>query len=107
MNVKSLALTAFLALGATSVQANCYGTSNFYSCNDSNGNSYSVQKYGNSTYMQGYNSSTGSNWNQNSHTYGNTTQIYGNTNGRGWSETITPNAVYGTDSHGRSFYRNR
>lgn len=84
--------------------ASCFGTPNMYTCNDLNtGNTYNVQKFGGSTYMQGSNPNTGSNWSQNSHTFGNTTQIYGNTNGNSWNQTITPHNVYGTDSKGNSY----
>lgn len=112
MNFKKSISAIFLssALIATSAQANCFGTANSYSCFDSrSGNSYNVQSYGGNTYMQGYNANTGSNWTQNSYNMGNTTQIYGTTNGRAWNETITPNNIYGTDSHGKSFnyQRNR
>lgn len=86
--------------------AGCIGTDDFYTCFDApSGNSYSVNKLGDSTYMNGYNSNTGSTWSQNSHTFGDTTQIYGTaSDGSYWNETITPNAVYGTDSSGNSFY---
>jgi hypothetical protein len=89
--------------------ANCFGSANNYNCFDARtGNSYSVQKYGNSTQMQGYNSGTGSSWSQNSQTYGNTTNVYGTaSNGSSWNQTITPNATYGTDSRGNSFYAPR
>lgn len=82
-------LAATLLLSASTISnAACYGTANNYTCNDPSGNTYSVQKYGGMTNMQGYNASTGSNWSQNSQTYGGTTQIQGQSNGRPWNETI-------------------
>lgn len=89
--------------------ANCYGSASYYNCNDSSGNSYSVQKYGDTTNMQGYNASTGSNWTQNSQTYGNTTQIQGQANGRAWNETIQTmpgvTTYSGTNSQGRAYMK--
>ena len=53
--------------------AQCYGTGAYQNFYDSNtGNSYSVQRYGSQTNVQGYNAQTGSNWSQHSSTIGNT-----------------------------------
>jgi hypothetical protein len=103
----SLALLLSLNIGVAS--ANCFGTANSYNCFDSgSGNSYNVQKYGNSTSMQGYNAGTGSTWSQQSNTYGNSTFMNGtSSSGSSWNQTITHNAVYGTDSRGNSFYKPR
>jgi hypothetical protein len=107
--MKSIFLAIPIVLFAGLAQANCYGTGAFRTCNDASGNSYNVQRYGNSTYMQGSNPSTGSTWSQNSQTYGNTTYIQGNTNGNSWNQTITtmPGMTMqsGTDSRGNSFSR--
>lgn len=109
--LRSLVLGALLASSviATPAFANCYGSASNYNCYDArSGNSYSVQKYGNSTYMQGSNAGTGSSWNQQSYTYGNTTNVYGTaSNGSSWNQTITPYSTYGTDSSGNSFYAPR
>lgn len=49
---------------------------------------YSVQRYGNTTYMSGFNAGTGSTWSQTSSTFGNTTFHSGTAaNGRAWSGT--------------------
>lgn len=56
-------------LFATSVQAGCYGTGAYTRCSDG-GNSYSVQRSGNTTSMQGYSADTGSSWSQRTTTYG-------------------------------------
>jgi len=53
--------------------AQCVDTGAFQSCTDNKGNSYTVNHIGNSTYTQDRNSRTGSSWNQNSMTIGNTT----------------------------------
>jgi hypothetical protein len=104
---KSLVL-GLLFIVSGMAQANCFGTTNNYSCHDlKSGNSYNVQKFGGTTNMQGYNANTGSTWSQNSNTFGNTTQIYGNTNGNAWNQTITPHSVYGTDSRGNSYNHQR
>src|SRR5690606_40219596 len=61
------ALLLAFGLSATA-QAACVGSPGFQTCTDNSGNSYSVQRFGGSTYMQGRNSATGSNWSQQSHT---------------------------------------
>lgn len=107
--MKSVLFALISLVAAASAQASCYGSSNYYNCNDSSGNSYNVQKYGNTTNLQGYNAGTGSTWTQNSQTYGNTTQIQGYTNGKSWNQTIQtlPGMTIqsGTDSRGNSFTR--
>ena len=109
--LRPFAVTALTLAGLFSspVFANCTGSANFYNCYDvRSGNSYSVQKYGNSTSMQGYNSGTGNSWSQQSYNYGNTTNTYGTaSNGSSWNQTTTPYGTYGTDSRGNSFYAPR
>lgn len=105
-----LLIFAFITfIVVTTAKASCIGSSNLYSCRDTTGNQYNVQKFGNSTNMQGYNAATGSSWTQNSQSFGNTTQIQGNTNGRAWNQTIQtlPGMTIqsGTDSRGNSFTR--
>jgi hypothetical protein len=100
------ALLGLLAL-SVSAHATCFGSGSFQTCTDDSGNTYNVQRYGNTTSVQGTNAQTGSTWSQQSHTYGNTTQTYGNSNGRSWNETTTTSPGVtnssGTDSHGRPF----
>jgi hypothetical protein len=59
--------------------------------------------------MQGYNSQTGSTWQQNSTTMGNTTLHNGMTNGNSWNMTDQrlggTRFLNGTDSRGNSFSR--
>jgi len=56
-------MTTFLM---TSVEnAECIGSGSFQTCNDDSGNSYTINRYGNSTTMNGYNAQTGSSWSQN------------------------------------------
>ena len=107
--MKKALLIAISAFAAVTANANCYGTGAFRTCTDVSGNSYNVQRYGNTTNMQGYNAQTGSTWTQNSQTYGNTTHIQGNSNGNSWNQTIQtlPGMTIqsGTDSRGNFFNR--
>ena len=107
--MKKALLIAISVFAAVTANATCYGTGAFSTCNDSSGNSYNVQRYGNTTNMQGSNAQTGSTWTQNSQTYGNTTYIQGNSNGNSWNQTIQtlPGMTIqsGTDSRGNSFNR--
>ena len=98
-------LIVLCVLFSLNVYAGCTGTGNYYNCYDlQSGNNYSVQKYGNTTNVTGYNANTGSTWNQNSNTIGNTTYTYGNSNGRSWNEVQTPYSTYGTNANGNSYY---
>ena len=72
------------------------------------GNSYTVNRFGNITMMSGFNGQTGSQWSQNSQTFGNSTFTNGMTNGRPWSETQQNLGggnvrVYGMNSAGRPY----
>jgi len=88
--MKKILVFTFTLLVSGFANANCYGTGAYRTCTDaSTGNTYNVQRYGNSTNVQGFNSQTGSQWTQNSQTLGNTTHIQGNTNGSTWNQTIT------------------
>lgn len=107
--MKQYVVGALLTFAVLAANANCFGSANMYTCNDASGNSYNVQKFGNTTNVQGYNSATGSSWNQSSNTLGNTTYINGSSNGRAWNETIQTmpgmTTYSGTDSRGNSFNR--
>ena len=104
-------LAAALLLAAPFVaSAMCVGSGSLRVCNDAAGNSYTIQQFGNTTMMQGSNPYTGSQWNQNSQTFGNTTIHNGTAaNGNTWSGTTQNlgNFQYhqGTDSRGRSYQR--
>jgi len=101
-------LVAFAVAGAVSpVKAQCIGSGSFQTCTDTSGNSYTINRMGNSTFMNGYNSRTGSTWSQDSTTIGGTTFHNGQTNGRSWN-SIENNVggqrfINGTDSRGNSF----
>jgi len=101
-------LALFVTLLPVAAHAACYGTGNLYNCNDPSGNSYNVQRYGNTTNTQGYNSGTGSSWSQNSTTVGNTTYHNGTAaNGNSWSGTTSTyggvTTRQGVDSRGNVY----
>jgi len=107
--MKTIAIFAVALTAVLAANASCFGSSNMYSCYDQAGNTYNVQKFGNTTNMQGYNAGTGSSWSQNSQTYGNTTHIQGNSNGNSWNQTIHKlpgmTTYSGTDTQGNSFFK--
>ena len=87
------------------VNAGCVGSGNLKTCNDSSGNSYTISKIGNTTYVNGSNSQTGSQWHQSSSSIGNTTYTNGTAaNGGTWSQNSRTigNTTYsnGTSSNG-------
>ncbi|MDX0999923.1 hypothetical protein CN233_14755 [Sinorhizobium meliloti] len=82
-----IASLAFSLISAP-VFAMCVGTDTFSSCSDASGNNYSVTRTGNTTFMNGTNTHTGSNWSQTSTTIGNSTFHNGiDKDGEGWSST--------------------
>lgn len=96
----------FLFTGAAS--AECIGSGNLKTCFDNNGNSYTVQKFGDSTYVDGSNSRTGSTWSQQSQKLGDSTYTTGrDADGNSWDSTTTKmggsTVINGTDSDGDSF----
>lgn len=85
-----IAIVLACTLFASTAGAACFGSSNFQTCNDSSGNSYTVNRMGNTTMMQGHNSRTGSSWSQNSNTFGDTTFHNGqDSRGNSWNTTCT------------------
>jgi len=107
--LKKLSIVALIAIFAVPGYsfAACYGSQSFQNCYDNNGNAYTVQRFGNSTYMNGSNSN--GTWNQQSHSFGNMTQHYGQTsNGNSWNMTQQQlgggyQSFSGTNSNGQSF----
>ena len=89
--------------------AMCFDSAAMETCNDANGNSYTVNRLGSMTMIQGNNANTGSNWGETVNHFGNTTTINGTAaNGQNWNENIQHygNGSYsesGTDSRGNSF----
>lgn len=109
--MRIIMLASAVLLASASAQAACFGSSTFSTCSDNNGNNYTVQRYGNSTIMNGYNPNTGSSWSQNSQTFGNSTYTNGfDADGNSWNmrQQRIGNSTYysGTDSDGNSFSGN-
>jgi hypothetical protein len=101
---------ALLCMTITVANAACFGSGSSYTCNDASGNSYNVNKFGNSTTVNGFNAQTGSSWNQQTYKNGNTSSTYGTAaDGSSWnSQTYTTpggSSTFGTDSRGNSFTR--
>jgi hypothetical protein len=53
--------------------AACYGTDTFQNCDDSSGNGYTINRFGDTTIMTGGDAQTEGSWAQNSITFGDTT----------------------------------
>lgn len=88
--------------------AECFGSGNLKTCIDSNNNTYQIQKFGNTTIVNGYNANTGSTWSQSSSKFGNSTYTNGTAaNGNSWNSTTTTlgdsRYIHGIDSNGNSF----
>lgn len=102
-------LATMLCVVATSGHAACFGSGSFTTCSDSSGNSYTVNRMGNQTYMNGSNARTGSTWSQQSMDLGNMTMTNGQaSNGNSWNSTTMNlgggmTSIYGQDSQGNSF----
>jgi hypothetical protein len=111
MKFKALVLGSML-LGILSgpTLAGCIGTGSLKTCYGSDGNTYTVNKVGSTTYMNGYNAYTGSTWSQRSTTLGSTTYHSGIANGRSWNMTQqrigSGNSFFGTNSWGKSINSN-
>ncbi|WP_404377847.1 hypothetical protein [Vreelandella aquamarina] len=105
------AIAALAFSGPTLAQSNCYGSDSYQTCYDTqSGNNYNIQRYGNTTSLQGSNPRTGSTWNQNSQTIGNTTYHNGTSaSGNTWNGTSTriggTTFHQGTDSDGNYYNR--
>jgi hypothetical protein len=109
--MRGLLLALAISLGgltlAPQAEAACFGSGAFQNCYDSSGNSYTVQRYGNTTNVYGSNPNTGSTWNESVRKFGNTTYYNGTTNGRSWNmqqNNIGGTTLYnGTNSSGQPF----
>jgi hypothetical protein len=106
--MKMIVGVVVLTLVASAASAGCYGTGAFRQCFDDSGNSYSINKLGNTTTLNGYNAQTGSTWSQRSTTLGNTTTHNGySSDGGNW--TMTQRSIggntytSGVDSDGNYF----
>lgn len=90
-----IVLAVAMSLIAGSASAMCVGSDTFATCSDDSGNNYTVQRLGNTTYLQGNNYRTGSNWSQESNTIGSTTFHNGrDAQGNSWSSTCINGQCY-------------
>lgn len=103
-------LSSFLLFAAFgSAHAACYGPSSYRSCTDSNGNSYTARKLGNTSYTSG-SDADGNTWRSSSRRSGNTTYTNGyESQGNSFSGQIRTNGrsttYSGTDSKGRYYQK--
>ncbi len=66
--------------------AACYGTDTFENCDNSSGNSYTINRFGDTTMMIGGSVQTGNSWSQDLETLGDTTFHNDHTNnGNSWN----------------------
>jgi hypothetical protein len=102
------ALMGVFAITTSSAFAACVGTGTFSTCTDDSGNSYSVQRFGNMTNVQGM-GANGQTWNQSSQTVGNQTFTNGTAaNGNSWNENQLHlgngnSSISGTNSSGQPY----
>lgn len=106
----SLAALAVLCFGVSVQAQTCTGTGAYRFCTDSSGNSYTVNRIGSSTFVNGTNATTGSTWSQNTQRIGNSSFTNGlNSQGQAWNSTATTigntTIQNGSDSAGRPFRR--
>ena len=104
---KTLAVALLASLSVPALSA-CVGTDSYRTCYDDNGNTYNTTRSGGYSQTSGYNSNTGSSWEQSSISTGGITQTYGTAaDGGSWDSTTIRNGdlttTYGTDSNGDSF----
>lgn len=104
-----LTVLGILAATAGVSHANCIGSSSLSNCYDSgSGNSYTSQRFGDTTITYGRNARTGSSWSQTDQQVGGTTFSNGRaSDGNSWNTTRqTIGGGYstygGTNSRGRS-----
>ena len=106
--MKKIVIGLVAVFAAAYAQAGCIGTGSLQTCSDNQGNTYNVQRIGNTTTMQGNNAANGTSWNQTSNTVGNTTYQNGTaSNGQSWNGTTTNmgnmQIQQGTDSRGNTY----
>lgn len=88
----------------------CYGTSSYRTCTDKSGNTYTTQRIGDSSFTDGSNPVTGSNWSQSTQHIGDSSFTTGyDADGNSWNSTTQTigdtTFQNGTDSEGNSFSR--
>lgn len=110
MHRVTLAASLALMLTAGTASAACFGSGAFQNCTDGAGNNYTVNRFGNTTIMNGSNARTGSTWSQQSNSFGNTTTHSGTaSDGGSWNlmeqRAGSSRFITGTDSNGNSVNR--
>jgi hypothetical protein len=86
-------------LPVNAANAACYGTDTLQNCDGSSGNSYTINRFGDTTIMTGGTAQTGSSWSQNSTTLGDTTFHNDRaSSGNSWNST---DQRLGDSRHGR------
>lgn len=102
-------VAVIIAASSLSAYASCTGYGSLRTCTDTNnGNTYTTQTIGDTSYTSGRNSNTGSTWRETATNVGNTTYYNGTAaDGNTWSGTSTTvgNTTYsrGTDSRGNPY----
>lgn len=86
MNWPALALTVAILGVPLVARAACIGSDTLATCTDDSGNTYTVNRMGDTTMVNGSNPD-GSTWSQTSQTMGNMTVTNGETNGQPWNMT--------------------
>lgn len=99
---------ALLVMISGAAHADCIGSGSLKTCYDDQGNTYDVQSLGNTTYVNGHNSRTGSSWSQESQHIGDNTYTTGrDADGNSWNSNAIrvgdSTFINGTDSDGNSF----
>ena len=107
--MKRIVFAAILSLSSVASYAQCIGSESFSTCNDDNGNNYTVMRSGNMTTVNG-SSQDGTTWNQTTTSMGggNTYTTGTASNGAHWNETRTNTGggsytVSGINSQGESY----
>lgn len=87
--LKAALISIAVALPSSGALAQCFGTTNNYNCYDyQSGNHYTVNRFGNTTTMQGSNARTGSTWSQTTTNQGGFSHSYGTrADGTSWNYT--------------------
>ena len=99
---------AALLVASSTASAECIGSGSLKTCYDDQGNTYDVQRLGDTTYVNGHNSRTGSRWSQESQRVGSSTFTNGrDADGNSWNSTSTrignSTITNGIDSDGNAF----
>ena len=110
MRRAGFAAAMMIIFAVNGASAACYGTDMFQNCDDSSGNGYTINRFGDTTILTEGNAQTGSSGSRNSITFGDTTFHNGRVgNGNSWSPTDlrlgASRHVFGRDTQGSSSNR--